>query len=328
MQVTVDAVVAASCNTAADGSIAITVTGGVGGYVVMWAGPGGFTSNQEDLVQLLPGPYTVTVTDANGCSASANAQVDALATVTADAGPDQQLCGGSVVTLDGGGSTGAVTWLWTDGQGSTVGEQATVVLTGLPPGTYSFTLTVTDGPCSAQDQVTVVVLSTPTADAGADRTIFLHGQTTLGGDPSGPPGATFSWQPDSLLDNASSGAPVTTPEETTWFVLTVTMPDGCTAVDSVLVTVLPEVVIPSGFTPNGDGWNDTWQIDLIELFPECEVEVYNRWGELLFQSVGYKEPWDGRYHGGLVPVGTYYYAIRLNHPDYPEPFTGPLTVIR
>ncbi|MBL8009895.1 MAG: gliding motility-associated C-terminal domain-containing protein [Flavobacteriales bacterium] len=328
VQVTVDNIVPASCNTAADGSIAITIGGGVGGYSVLWAGPGGFTSGAEDIVQLLPGPYTVVVTDANGCSASANAQVDALVTVTADAGAGQQVCSGAVVTLDGSASTGASSWQWTDGQGNVVGTQPVLTLTGLAPGSYTYTLTVTDGPCSAQDQVTVEVWTSPFADAGADRTIFLNAQTELGGDPSGPLGSTFSWQPDSLVDDPTAANPLSTPPGTTWFVLTVTTPDGCSAVDSVLVTVVPEVVIPSGFTPNGDGWNDAWQIDLIDMFPECEVEVYSRWGELLFQSVGYTEPWDGRYNGGLVPVGTYYYAIRLNHPDFPEPYTGPLTVIR
>ncbi|HQW86779.1 MAG TPA: gliding motility-associated C-terminal domain-containing protein, partial [Flavobacteriales bacterium] len=224
--------------------------------------------------------------------------------------------------------TGATSWQWTDGQGTVVGTQPVLSLAGLAPGTYTYTLTVTDGPCSAQDQVTVEVWPSAFAEAGPDRTIFLNAQTELGDDPSGPPGSTFSWQPDSLLNDPTSANPLATPPGTTWFVLTVTTPDGCSAVDSVLVTVVPEVVIPSGFTPNGDGWNDAWQIDLIDLFPECEVEVYSRWGELLFQSVGYKEPWDGRYNGGLVPVGTYYYAIRLNHPDFPEPYTGPLTVIR
>jgi len=66
----------------------------------------------------------------------------------------------------------------------------------------------------------------------------------------------------------------------------------------------------------------------IELFPNVEVEIYNRWGEMLFRSVGYTTPWDGRYSGGPVPVGTYYYIIKLNDPEYPDAYTGPLTVIR
>ena len=96
----------------------------------------------------------------------------------------------------------------------------------------------------------------------------------------------------------------------------------------MLVTVVPEIVIPSGFTPNGDGSNEVWQIDFIDQFPDCTVEVYNRWGEQLFRSVGYRTPWDGTYSGGPVPVGTYYYAIELNDERFPEPYTGPLTVIR
>ena len=98
--------------------------------------------------------------------------------------------------------------------------------------------------------------------------------------------------------------------------------------DSVLVTVVPEVVIPTGFTPNGDGWNDVWEIDNIDLFPECEVEVYNRRGDMLFRSIGYQEPWEGKYNGDFVPVGTYYYVVKLNDPRFPDAYTGPLTVIR
>lgn len=78
--------------------------------------------------------------------------------------------------------------------------------------------------------------------------------------------------------------------------------------DSVFVTVEPNVVIPTGFTPNSDGRNDI-VIDYIELFPECVVEVYNRWGDQLFRRPDTnKQPWDGKYRDGYVPVGTYYYV--------------------
>jgi len=70
-------------------------------------------------------------------------------------------------------------------------------------------------------------------------------------------------------------------------------------------------------------------IDNIQQFTESTVEVYNRWGELLFQSApGYPKPWDGIYHGKQLPVGTYYYIIDLKHFAYPKPFTGPLTIFR
>jgi gliding motility-associated-like protein len=108
----------------------------------------------------------------------------------------------------------------------------------------------------------------------------------------------------------------------------VTDANGCTNWDTVTVFVYPEIDIPNGFSPNGDGKNDYWIIDNIQQFPDCEVEVYNRWGEQLFYSKGYATPFDGKYKGQDLPVGTYYYIIRLNSPLYPKDYTGPLTIFR
>jgi gliding motility-associated-like protein len=326
--ITVDQVVDASCSTAPDGSIAATITGGTPNLDVQWSGPNGFTSSAEDITGLLTGDYSVTVTDANSCTQQLSVSVAALVTVVADAGPDVQQCFGANVVLDGSTSTGAVNYLWTDDQGATIGTQPTLDLGVLAVGGHSYVLTVTDGPCSDTDTVQVSVLQLPLANAGPDQSIFLAGQVTLGGSPSGPTGSSFIWSPDSLVSQADAPNPTAQVSNTTLFILSVTTPEGCTSVDSVLITVVPEVFIPSGFTPNGDGSNDAWQIDHIDQFPDCTVEVYNRWGELLFTSTGYNVPWDGKYNDGLVPVGTYYYAIELNDERFPEPYTGPLTVIR
>ena len=104
--------------------------------------------------------------------------------------------------------------------------------------------------------------------------------------------------------------------------------NGCFNSDTVTVYVYPEIKIPNGFSPNGDGKNDVWQIDFIDQFPDCEVEVYNRWGEQLFYSKGYAIPFNGQYKGKNLPVGTYYYVVKLNHPNYPKPYTSPLTIFR
>jgi gliding motility-associated-like protein len=328
LEVTIDAVVDATCQGSLDGSISITTAGGTEPYAWQWTGPAGFTATTEDITGLLAGSYTIAVTDANGCVVALNIDVEAQTTVVADAGADQQDCFGSAFTLDGTESTGAVGYTWTNAQGEVVATTAFADPGPLPPGTHTFTLTVTNGPCASTDQVTITVLALPPADAGPDQTIFISGSVTLGGNPSGPQGAVFSWTPDSTLSAPNVPNPVADPNVTTWYVLTVTDANGCARVDSVLITVLPDLVIFNGFTPNGDGWNDVWIIDNIEEFPECEVEIYNRWGELLFQSLGYRQPWDGRYSGGFVPVGTYYYVVKLNDPRFPDPFTGPLTVIR
>ncbi|MEO8587785.1 MAG: gliding motility-associated C-terminal domain-containing protein [Flavobacteriales bacterium] len=328
VSITVDQVTPATCADAADGSIGTTATGGTPPYVFGWAGPGGFNSALEDLAGLLPGDYTLIVTDSHNCTDTVVVTVDALITVVADAGPDQSVCFNVAILLDGSQSVGALTYTWTDDQSAVIGTDTTVSLGPLSSGPHTFTLTVTNGPCSSSDQVSITVLDLPIADAGPDHAIVLGEPVTLGGTPTGPTGSTFLWTPDSALTSGAVSNPLGHPSVTTWFTVLVTAPNGCQDLDSVLVTVIPEVVIPSGFTPNGDGWNDVWVIDYIDLFPLCEVEVYNRWGELLFQSVGYKQPWDGRYNDGFVPVGTYYYVVKLNDPRFPDAYTGPLTVIR
>jgi gliding motility-associated-like protein len=103
---------------------------------------------------------------------------------------------------------------------------------------------------------------------------------------------------------------------------------GCKAKDSVRVIVYPSIIVPSGFTPNGDGANEKWIIDFIYKYPESTVQVYNRWGQLLYESApGYPEPWDGKYNGNDLPVGTYYYIIDVKQPLI-KPYTGPITIMR
>ncbi len=86
-------------------------------------------------------------------------------------------------------------------------------------------------------------------------------------------------------------------------------------------------LIPNAFTPNEDGVNDFWKIGIIEYHPEAIVKIYDSRGRLLFESGrGYPEPWDGKYEGNYVSMGTYYYLIYLNDED--KPLTGHLTLLR
>lgn len=87
------------------------------------------------------------------------------------------------------------------------------------------------------------------------------------------------------------------------------------------------LIIPTAFTPNGDGYNDTWEIGNIELYPEARVEIYNRWGELLFVSGnGYEKKWDGTFKGREMPIDSYHYVIHLKNGK--DPIIGVITIIR
>jgi gliding motility-associated-like protein len=95
-----------------------------------------------------------------------------------------------------------------------------------------------------------------------------------------------------------------------------------------MAVLLPSVDIPSGFTPNGDAMNDQWIIANSAFYPNIQVNIYSRWGEEVFSSNGYNTPWDGTYNGDPLPIGTYYYVIEVNEPQFQNPLTGPVTIVR
>ncbi len=87
-----------------------------------------------------------------------------------------------------------------------------------------------------------------------------------------------------------------------------------------------KVIIANAFTPNGDGINDTWDIQNIGQYPNCIVEIFSRYGDKVFYSSGYNTAWNGKHNGANLPVGTYYYIIKLNSSI--KPVTGSLSIIR
>jgi gliding motility-associated-like protein len=92
------------------------------------------------------------------------------------------------------------------------------------------------------------------------------------------------------------------------------------------VQVLTDFDVPNTFTPNNDGINDKWQIRPLAKFPIQWVQVFDRYGQLLFESHGYTQPWDGTYNGKPLPAGTYYYIIEVN--GLLNPKTGYVTILR
>ncbi len=120
------------------------------------------------------------------------------------------------------------------------------------------------------------------------------------------------------------------PESSIIYKVVGTTSDGCESSDSVSIFVVETFVIPSGFTPNGDAYNNTWVIDNSWLFPDIEVQVVNRWGQVVFYSKGYGNgnEWDGTNNGKELPIGTYYYVIILNDGGNTPPMTGPITIVR
>jgi gliding motility-associated-like protein len=122
--------------------------------------------------------------------------------------------------------------------------------------------------------------------------------------------------------------PVATPPATIRYYVYAENEYGCQESDSVLIEVVEDIEVYNVFSPNGDGINDYFEIENAERFPEMVVEVYSRWGDMLFQSKGYEDGsrWDGTARGKDAPVGTYYYVI-IPYSGA-DPITGNVTIIR
>jgi gliding motility-associated-like protein len=135
------------------------------------------------------------------------------------------------------------------------------------------------------------------------------------------------WTPGQYLDDPTSLSPEVYAEETTSFQVSGQV-GNCPATDVVSLTIGSPIEIFTAFSPNGDGINDVWNIGEIERFPTCQIEVFDRWGQSLFKSVGYEQPWDGTYKGKYLPTGAYYYVVELNSLDVTiPPMTGVVSIV-
>jgi gliding motility-associated-like protein len=156
--------------------------------------------------------------------------------------------------------------------------------------------------------------------------ISLGAEITLqvnGADSDSP----VRWSPSQYVDSPTQVNTTAYPEETTVFQVTGSVGE-CSLQSEVIVTVTDPIDIYNAISPNGDGVNDNWKIGQIERFEGCQVEVFDRWGQSVFKSVGYATPWDGTCKGGYLPTGPYYYVIELNSLDVTiPPFTGVVSIV-
>ena len=336
IQVIVDQIINSYCVDQSDGEIYISVIGGISPYNYSWINTGGTYSNtsDQDINNLLPGTYIITIIDQNLCSNSDTITVDAQNTIIADAGIDSSVCVGGCLDIIGSGlGSSVLSYSWS------IVDSTTILSTDSLISTYcfndtndlQFVLSVSDQSCSDNDTITISVNPLPIVDAGLDVDEIYGADVELGGQPTGPVGSSFVWSPsinflnpnDSTLPN-----PDVIVLANQSYSVTVTDINGCQNSDDINIILIPDISYSSGFSPNNDGVNDTWSIDQIDQFPNCNVEIYNRWGTLLFKSVGYNEQWTGLFNEKPLPIGTYYFVIKLNDPLFPDPVTGPVTIIR
>jgi gliding motility-associated-like protein len=174
--------------------------------------------------------------------------------------------------------------------------------------TVRYTYTASNG-CSNFKETIVDVFPVPVANAGPDKAMIEGGQVTLTPTTNYSYPVNYLWTPATYLNNPNVSNPVASVPFDFTYTLRVTSDKGCSTTDQVFVKLLKNPVVPNIFSPNGDGIHDQWIIPYLNTYPGCTVDIYNRYGQLIFHSVGYDTPWNGTVNGKPVPVGTYYYII-------------------
>jgi gliding motility-associated-like protein len=182
----------------------------------------------------------------------------------------------------------------------------------------------TDG-CVDSSTQNVTILDTPIVDAGSNMIVKLGNQAVLNATSTGN-AVSFLWRPATFLSNATLQQPITSPTNDIVYTVWATLQNGCSSKDTVLVKVLSELIIPSAFSPNDDGINDTWEISQLNYYPYAKVWVYNRQGQTVFESYGYTKPWNGKRNSKHLPVGTYYYIIQTSSNS--KPISGSVTLLK
>jgi gliding motility-associated-like protein len=172
----------------------------------------------------------------------------------------------------------------------------------------------------------VQVYEIPAVEAGPDQAILEGTSTRLQGYVDALSSVIVQWSPAVQLSDPAITTPLASPRADQLYYLTAVTGNTCSAYDSVWVKVLPILIVPNAFSPNNDGNHDRWEIAGLNRYPSATVQVFNRFGQKVFESKGSNVLWDGTWQNKPLTTGTYYYMI---HPGSGRPVqSGPVTILR
>ncbi len=304
-----------SCFGAQNGSIQVVVSGGTPSYTYLWNN--GLTTST--IQSLGPGIYSLTVTDSHQCSNTiANIQLTEPDELILSMSATHNQCPGdqnASASVQVSGGVSPYVYQWNTGQ-------TTPVITNIQGGYH--TVTVTDGnQCQKADSIFVISPSNFVNDYNIVKDTVQGVASIYTNVTGGNPPYQYQWstgQTTEHLINIEAGT----------YYVTITDASNCSFIDTFDIK-LP-MIIPTLFSPNGDGVNDKFAIRNVHVVPKLKVEIYNRWGNLLFKFEGtglqYADPsnqWDGKHNGKELPVGSFVYIVVANETDV---FNGVVSIVR
>jgi gliding motility-associated-like protein len=268
--------------------------------------------------------YYVTIYNIHQCHSEDSIQIYVELPITAVAESPYDICINGFVDLS---ASGGLYYLWSP----PIGLSSTTVSNPISRADSSivYTVKVSNDCFSSTATVDVNVHPLPVVNAGDDTTIFRNTAATLSGTTNG---TTYYWYPaDNVLDPTSLSTPAT-PIYTSMYYLYAATAFGCYNLDSVVITVDPYtlLLVPTAFTPNGDGVNDVFRIvRYLNIATLEEFAVYDRWGEKVFSTDILTDGWNGTYKGHEEDMGVYVWYVKALTFDGQEIFKkGNVTLVR
>ncbi|MFL5728486.1 MAG: gliding motility-associated C-terminal domain-containing protein, partial [Cytophagaceae bacterium] len=257
-------------------------------------------------------------TIASGCQTSDSVRVHINPVPVFDLGQDRNLCAGDTLRISLPDGAGMVSG-WNSMPPGLNGSSGTLITVPSVSSTLYLTKTLTATGCHTTDSILISLSEPPSISvAGADSGTY-HANASLTANV--PVTGTGTWMilegggnienihaPHTRVNQMPSGRNVFV-----WMISN----GACKASADEVVIQVKDLNIPQGFSPNGDGVNEAFEVEGILEFPESRIEIFNRWGIMVFSKDRYDNSWRGEnHHGEKLPDDTYYYVISIDDRKY------------
>ncbi len=297
-------------------TIQLTTSGGVN---YSWTPTNSIVNPTSAVVSVYPSQNTYYIVEAsNACGQDYDTIFVEVHFVLADAWPDTSVCPNQEIQLFSSGGN-ILSWTPANEIYQVAGNYFTRPST---PSTYTVTVEDSLG-CQEEASLSVGIRPPPLLDLGEDQWLIEDSLllTAIGA-------GSFLWTPSNFVVCDTCQITSVFPNETTTFTVVLTDTFGCVNSDQITIYVTSEIWIPNAFTPDGDGINDLFMLKTFRI-EELELYIFDRWGELLFQTTDKTQGWDGTYKGN--PVKTEAYVWKIKYKDIngkPGKRYGTITLIR
>lgn len=312
-----------SCFGLSDGTITASTSSGTPAYNYVWATtPPQFTATATGLAA---GSYTVVVADSKNCGDTATYAITEPQQLVLNGAVTDVSCfyaidGAVVLTLTGGSTP--YNYSWSNGNSG-------ANLQNVAGGNYDVTVSDANS-CSVTSTFVVNGPAPITVQSLEFDSIKFGTEVSLNLDVQPAGSYTYQWNPGNYLSCTDCASPSFYATRSMNYNVTVTDANGCSITTAVSVNVLADkpVFIPNAFTPNGDGANDLWSVYATGT-AYYNMQVFNRWGEMVYQSFNINAGWDGRYKGKEADPGVYVYVLQLTFLDSEtKKYTGSFTLMK